>query len=276
MLVHLLTLSAFAGWPDTPSLSSMTEHDGVVVADGGVLSADYRELVAELGTAIANPADLSASTTGTYGFEFGLGSTFVFTTAKQRDSKISPWDRATPSEKPESYLYIPTLSFRKGLPMSTEIGGSIGWIGQTNTGKVSGFGRIALLEGYKPLPDLTLQVGYSGYVGNDELELGVLELGVTLGGKLWIPEIAGVNSGSFEPFVNFTLLQVSALPTADLAVIQAIGATSFRAGDSSGLLVIPRISGGFQVTSGVVYFKLSGSWAWATLPAATAGMGVRF
>ncbi|MCB9674210.1 MAG: hypothetical protein H6737_03785 [Alphaproteobacteria bacterium] len=277
-MLALLLATAQAAWPEDPSLSNMVEHDGVKVVDSALLSASYEELVAELGTAVANKQILPASTTGTYGFEFAIHNTFVFTDAKERDSEISPWDRAVPSEDAEPYLFIPTFSARKGLPLSTEIGGSIGWIGLTRTGLASVYGRVAVVEGYKPIPDLTLQIGYSGYIGNDELELGVMDMGVTLGSQFAVGSSPGMNTGRFEPFANFSLLRVSAAPTVDTRVIETVGAATYRRGKPDALppIAIPQVAAGFQITNGNVHFRLAGSWAWSTLPTATAGMGFTF
>ena len=278
MLTALLAPMALAAWPEDPSLSNMLEHDGVRVVDRSVLSADYESLVAELGTTVANTATMPASTTGTYGFEFALQNTFVFTDAIERSSDISPWDRAVPDEDAESYLFVPRFSARKGLPLSTEVGGSIGWIGLTRTAIASAYGRIAIVEGYKPLPDLTLQIGYSGYVGNDELELGVLDMGVTIGSQFFVGSSPGMNTGRFEPFANFTLMRVTAAPTVSQSTIDTLGAATYRRNDLDALdpIAIPRVAAGFQITNGNVHFRLAGSWAWATLPTATAGMGLTF
>lgn len=267
---------ALAAWPQDPSLSGMLEHDGVRVVDGAVLADDYAQLIAEIGTTVANKQILPASTTGVSGFEFAVHNTFVFTDAIEREREISPWDRAVHTEDAESYLFVPTFSARKGLPLSTEIGGSIGWIGLTRTGIASAFGRIALIEGYKPWPDLTLQLGYSGYIGNDELELGVLDMGVTLGTRLETGS-GGMNTGRFEPFANFSILRVTAAPTIDERTATAIGAVSFRKKiGAQPPIALPQIAAGFQVTSGNVHFRLAGSWAWKTVPTGTAGMGLTF
>lgn len=282
----LLCTVALAAFPEDPSLSAMTEHDGVRVVDSGMLNAEYTQLVAEIGTVVANQAVLPASTTGTYGFEFSATTTFVITDGRSRDGaeigangqQISPWDRAVPDEDAEPYLFVPTFHARKGLPLSTEIGGSVGWVGLTRTGMASIYGRVAIVEGYKPIPDITLQLGYAGYLGNEELELGVVDMGVTIGTQLPIGAAPKLNTGRFEPWANFTLLRVSAVPTADVATLEALAAQSFRGSDPNGSkpIAIPRIAGGFQITSGNVHFRLSASWAWKTLPAATAGMGFTF
>lgn len=267
---------ALAAWPEDPSVTGMLEHQGVRVVDGAVLADDYAQLVSELGTVIANQPVMPASTTGTAGFEFAFTNTFVFTDAIEREREVSPWDRAVDSEDAESYLFVPGFSARKGLPLSTEIGGSVRWVGLTRTGAASAFGRIALIEGYKPWPDLTLQIGYSGYVGNDELELGVMDMGVTLGTRLETGS-GGMNTGRFEPFANFSLLRVTAASTVDEATAAAVGAVSFRRkGEGLPPIAYSRVGAGFQVTSGNVHFRLAGSWAWKTLPTATAGMGLTF
>jgi hypothetical protein len=278
VLVALLASAALAAWPEDPSLSNMLEHDGVKVVDTALLSEDYQSFVAELGTAIANKQILPASTTGTYGFEFAMHNTFVFVDAADRESEISPWDRAVPDEDSEPYLFIPTFSARKGLPLSTEIGGSIGWVGMTRTGLASVYGRVAIVEGYKPIPDLTLHIGYSGYIGNDELELGVMDMGVTLGTQIAVGSAPGMNTGRFEPFANFTVLRVTASPTVDDRVLESVGAVTFRKRDIDALppIAIPQVAAGFQITNGNVHFRLAGSWAWSTLPTGTVGMGFTF
>lgn len=283
----MLTLCtvALAAYPEDPSLSAMTEHEGVRIVDSDLLNAEYTQLVAELGTTVANQAVLPASTTGTYGFEFSATTTFVITDGRARSGPtnaagqpISPWDRAVDDEDAEPYLFVPTFHARKGLPLSTEVGGSVGWVGLTRTGTASIYGRVAIVEGYKPIPDLTLQIGYAGYIGNEELELGVMDMGVTIGTQLPIGAAPKLNTGRFEPWANFTLLRVSAQPTADISTLEALAAQSFRGSDPNGSkpIAIPRIAAGFQITSGNVHFRLAGSWAWKTLPTATAGMGFTF
>ncbi len=278
LLALAMLQSASAAWPEDASISGMVEHDGVRVVDTEQLSADYESFIAELGTAISNKPVMPASTTGTYGFEFSIHTTFVFVDAIERESEISPWDRVHPEEDAESYLWIPTFSARKGLPLSTEIGGSIGWLGLTRTGLASVFGRVAVVEGYKPLPDLTLQVGYAGYVGNDELELGVLDMGVTLGSQFAVGSSPGMNTGHLEPYVNFSLLRVTASPTVDANTAAAVGAVAYRRNDADALdpIALPQVAAGLQITNGNVHVRLAGSWAWQTLPTATAGMGFTF
>lgn len=282
MLALLLSVAS-AAWPDDPSISRMTSFGGVRAVDTARLGADYRQLMAELGTVVANKPILPAATTGASGFEFAFSNTFVFLDAIERTGEpapgggvISPWDRVSPDEEAPGWLFVPQFSARKGLPLSTEVGGSIGWIGLSRTGTASVYGRVALIEGSKPLPDLTLQVGYAGYIGNDELELGVLDLGVTIGSRYGVGAVREVNTGRIEPFANFSLQRVTAAPTIDARTAEQIGAVSFRRSGGADPIALPQVAAGFQVTNGNVHFRLAGSWCWKTLPTATAGMGFTF
>lgn len=275
MLVVTLT-TALAGLPGDPTLSGLTEHGGVRVVDGELLADTWRDLVMELGTAVA-PQPIPSATTGIYGFEFAVSSTFVLTEAKSRDSRITPWDRAVADEEADPFLAIPTFSVRKGLPASGEIGGRIGWIAGSRTGLGSVYGRLAVFENYKPIPDVTLRIGYTGYTGNDEIDLSVFDAGVTVGTRFGIGQ-GGLNNGRFEPFASFDLLRVSATPTVDDELLAEIGAVTYRNGGTGAQLplAVPRIGGGFQVTSGVAHFRVAGAWSWATLPTLDVGMGFTF
>ena len=146
------------------------------------------------------------------GWEVSASSQFWFIQAKERDSEPSPWDRAWADEDPPEYLVVPTIGVRKGLPLSTEAGFNVGWVAGSSTGVVQGYGRLAVLEAYRPAPDLSVQVGYSGYIGNDEVELGVLDLGITLGTTALTGTIPGVNTAEISPWVNFSTLRISASP----------------------------------------------------------------
>jgi hypothetical protein len=160
MLLGLtLATTARAAWPEDVNLEGMLDQDGELVLDRELLGQSFRQLVMELGTMVANKPTTPADTLGTYGFDVYLSNQFVLTEARDRKGEPSPWARAHVDEQPAPYQMVPTFSVRKGLPMSTEVGGSIGWIGGSSTGIVGGWARVAIFEGYKPLPDLSLKAG---------------------------------------------------------------------------------------------------------------------
>jgi hypothetical protein len=273
--------TAHGAFPNEFALSGLSEHDDLPVLDTRILGASYREFVKELGTMIANKPLAPPTTTGMYGWEVAISNQFVFNEAKVRgDGEVSPWDRAHIDENAPHYQVIPMLSVRKGLPFSTEVGLNMGWIGNTRTGVVSGWGRVAILEHYRPSPDLTLQIGYAGYLGNDELEVSTLDLGVTLGATYHVGQLRGVNSAQIAPWANFSSLRVSAAPLVDEETIEEIGAVFFQRGTTEEgyqtPIVLPQFGLGMQVLSRGVFVRFSATWAPATIPILATGAGFKF
>lgn len=280
-VLWLMTVpDALAAFPATVQPSGMAEQAGEVVIDPELLGAAWEDLVRELGTAVANQPITPAASLGLYGWEVGVASQFLFIQAKDRQGELSPWDRAWADEDPPEYLVVPTIGVRKGLPLSTEAGFNVGWISGSSTGIVSGYGRLAILEAYRPAPDLSVQVGYSGYIGNEEVELGVLDLGITLGTTALTGVIPGVNSAAVSPWINFSTLRVSASPRGiDEDTLAEIGVVPYKRGTEEDLkapLVVPRFGAGLQVAARNVHLRTVITWAPTTIPTATAGMGFTF
>ncbi len=287
MLLGLLLCSlptARAAWPEDVDLPSMLEQDGEAVVDREVLGKSFRQLVMELGTMVANKPTTPADTLGIYGFDVDLSNQFVLTEARDREGLPSPWTRAHRDEDSAPYHLLPTFSVRKGLPMSTEVGGSIGWIGGSSTGFAGGWARVALFEGYRPLPDVSFKAGYSGYVGNDDLDCGVLDLSATLGTTVPVGALPGINTGQISPWVTFTTLRVSANPTLDARIENDIGALRYartRPGEeeeetTAPPIAIPQFGAGVQFTAATAHLKLAASWAPATVPVVSTGFGFTF
>lgn len=271
---------ARAAWPEDIDLYSMLDQDGLPVLDRELLGESYRQLVMELGTMVANKPITPADTLGVNGFDFDVGTQFVLTEARDRKGEPSPWSRAHRDEDSAPYNVIPTFTARKGLPLSTEVGGSFGWIGGSSTGLVGGFARVAVLEGYKPWPDVSLKVGYSGYVGNDQLDAGALDLGVTLGSTYPVGRLPGVNAGQVSPWLNFTTLRVSANATIDDDVENDIGALRYSRGgddeDRGPPIALPQVGFGCQFVSGMTHLRIAATWAPATIPTISTGFGFTF
>ncbi|MEQ1566341.1 MAG: hypothetical protein ABMA64_11940 [Myxococcota bacterium] len=278
----LTTLDARAAWPQNVDLYAMQEQDGEVVHDRELLGASFRQLVMELGTLVSNKPNLPAETLGTYGFAVDLGSQFVLTEARDREGQASPWARADLDEVAPPYRLVPTVTMRKGLPMSAEVGASIGWISGTSTGLFGGFARVAVLEAYKPLPDVTLKLGYSGYVGNDQLDCAALDLGVTVGSSYPVGRLPGINTGHVSPYASFTTLRVRANPTIDAAVEDELGTLRYstKAGDDGVApappIALPEFGVGVQFVAGTAHLGVGAAWAPATIPSVTTSFGFTY
>ncbi|MEQ1504624.1 MAG: hypothetical protein ABMB14_20460 [Myxococcota bacterium] len=280
LAVAWLSTPARAAWPEDVDLYSMLDQEGEPVLDREVLGTSYRQLVMELGTMVANKPITPASTVGLYGFDADLSTQFVLTEARDRKGEPSPWNRAHRDEDSAPYAILPTLTVRKGLPLSTEIGASFGWIGGSSTGVIGGFGRVAVFEGYKPIPDVSLKLGYSGYVGSDQLDCGALDLSVTMGSTFAVGRLPGVNTGEIAPWVTFTTLRVSANATIDDETENDIGALRYsrtpKEEDDEAPIAIPQVGGGVQFVSGNAHVRLGASWAPATIPTVSTGFGFTF
>lgn len=268
---------AHAGWPEDVVVSGMLEHDGQLI-DAGVARARFDELVAELGAGIANKPLAPARTLGSAGFDLSIGGTFVLTrTAAADDGSPSGWTLAHGDEDPGAVLFIPTLTARKGLPSSFEVGASAGWVGGARQGVLSGFARLAPVEGYEPWPDIALQVGYSGYIGNPELDLGTIDLTATLGGTFAFGSDPEIKQAQVSPYIGGGLLLVYARVDVDPEVQEALFPADGDAEPGrSTLAPIPQVQGGIQVTNSTVLFRLAGTWSPGAAPSIHTGMGFMF
>lgn len=278
-IVTALVPLALAGTPHTVTLSSMTEQDGVAVLDQDLLSSAYETLITELGAGVAQPATHPARTLGAGEWEFTLSQQFLFIEARLRDGP-SPWERSHPDEAPPNVLTIPTLEAHIGLPLSAEVSFRTGWIAGTDTGIVGGSARVAILEGYQPLPDFAVRFGYGGYVGNDELELGTTDISLLLGTTNEVGHRGTFTSARVSPWASYSWLTINAAPILDPQTASAIGAVSYR-NDSEditapGPIKTTQVGAGVRVAARGVHITLGANWSPDALPAATAGMGLLF
>ena len=280
LLALALPSSAWAVWPEDVTPSAMQIQGGELLLDSAVLGESYEQLMAEVGTMVANPAILPAETLGQNGWDYSIAVQFVFNEARDRKNEDSPWLQAHQKEDQLPYQWIPTFSVRKGLPLSTEVGSNGGWVGMSNQGVFGGYGRVAVLEGYKPWPDVSLQLGYSGLVGNNEIEVGTLDMGVTLGSTYYTGSLPGVHMAAVSPWVNFSMLRVSAASKLSDDVKSDIGAQDFananRELDAPPPIAIPQVAVGWQIVSQNVHTRLGLSWAPDTIPTLNTSMGFTF
>jgi hypothetical protein len=274
-------------WPEDVTPSAMLVYEDEVQLQPDVLGLQYEQLIKEVGTMVSNKAILPAETVGAYGWEFDFRMNWVFNEAINRvdargNTIPSPWDMAHQKEDSLPYQWIPSFGARKGLPWSTEVGASAGWIGMSNTAMVTAYGRVALIEGYKPWPDVTLQMGYGGYVGNSELEVGAFDMGVTLGSTYYTGRIAGAHNAQVSPWANFTMLRVSSASKLDASTQNALGAKYYKSGRTAASagavppMAIPRVAAGWQITSQNMHARVGLSWAPDTIPTLNTGMGMTF
>lgn len=255
----------------------MLEHDGAAVAPD-TARGQLGIIAAELAGAIANQPLAPARTLGVAGFELSAGLTLAFIDkSADDDGAPSGWQLADIDEDPGAATVLPTLTVRKGLPGSVEVGARSSWLASTRQGVVGVFARAAPVEGYEPWPDLSFQVGYSAYVGNPELKLSTVDLSASLGGTFAFGSYPGIRQAQFSPYIGGGVV----LPTGR-TVLDEIDSEAFYAGDSSAspeklqLSAQPKIHGGLQVTNSTVLFRMVGGWSPQSAPTFHAGMGFMF
>lgn len=264
---------AFAAWPSDISISAMATHQGQPI-DAPATDA-FRDLVRSLGAGMSSYSALPANTTGIDGFDVAVGSTVWFTDTRS-DSGPTGWELSHADGKPNSYQFSPSLIARKGLPFSTEIGAGTSWFGGSSQGAVHAFARAALLEGHLPWPSVTLQAGYTAYVGNDELELGIMDLSATLGTTLPIKRFSEATNAHISPFLTVGMLRMRAQAVVDDEIAEAVGTIAIGGPDrDEAALTALRLQTGLQVNSGPALFRFNAAWTPGTpfLVAASTGIG---
>ncbi|MFH1464711.1 MAG: hypothetical protein ABIO70_10025 [Pseudomonadota bacterium] len=261
------------------SLSALGQWNGTSV-DPTIAGDAYGTVVNQLGLAVANKPMAPGETLGVFGFEVGLASTVAFNETKEDNGDPSPWERVHESGAPKAVLWIPWLQARKGLPLSFEIGGNLGYIAFSHQTVFGGYGRWAPWEGYHPIPDLSLQVGYSGYVGNDELELGALDWSATLGYTLPFGTLVGINQAQFSPYLGIGQVVVHAAPRLAADEQEALGIEKVSGFKGSDFYVDGfrhlNLAGGFRIVSGSFHLLMAASFAPGTLTSLSGGLGFTY
>ncbi|MBM4391717.1 MAG: hypothetical protein FJ090_11390 [Deltaproteobacteria bacterium] len=287
-LALVLPAPALAAFPERISILAMDDFAGASTESlkgDDYVRAGYEQVVLELGSTLANKPMAPARTLGVAGFHVGVGNTLAFIRTGSIDG-INPagWDLVDPDEDPMVVLFVPQVQIRKGLPASLEVGANFGWLGLTETGTVGAYGRWGIVEGYRFLPDLSIQMGYAGYVGNDELEMGVLDFGANLGYTLPFGPVAGINVSRFSPFVSLGVNRIHAAPRADLSesglegrVTEVTGFTDTESAAFFDPAYAPfAFGGGFELESGDFTLGVSGNYASGGAPTVNTAIGFTY
>ncbi len=265
---------------DDVTLTRLVEWDNVPV-DPALADEAFTVVVNQIGAAIANKPIAPADTLGLNGFDLGLSSTVAFVDAHDvSPTQPSPWSRVDPTGDPAPVLWIPWVHVRKGLPLSLEMGGNLGYLAFTHQAAVGGYLRWGLFEGFMPAPDISIQVGYAGYVGNDELELGVMDLSATVGYALPFGSIVGIHQARFSPYLTLASHRIHAAPRltdeqqADIGISEVSGFQKNRIYDPA--FDHTTIGGGFCLWNSDVQWRIAATWTPGTLVTVTGGLGLSY
>ncbi len=157
-----------------------------------LLSQDeFKSLSEDLGLSLNYNLLGPASNLGWTGFEIGGSLSFAVI-----DKNASYWRKAIQDHNPPSYLLIPRLIIRKGLPWGIDVGVSYLHIPNSNISLVGAEAQYAILKDGIVQPAISLRGAYSSLLGVKELSMQVIDVSVAISKKMLIFEpyagIAGV------------------------------------------------------------------------------------
>ena len=145
----------------------------------------FAKLIAQYGFALAPTADYAARTTGFGGFKLAIEADYT-----NIDSKADYWQRGTqgPQDKstkldsitgdPPGWVQTYAVKLAKGFPFGLELGGTFGWLANSNIVSGGADVRVALFEGFRDsipgyFPDIGVAGGVRTITGTSQFKLTV-------------------------------------------------------------------------------------------------------
>jgi hypothetical protein len=160
----------------------------------------FKNLVSELGFALAPSTMRSARTTGFGGFVLSLDASYTHINAdgvsKGSDGSLTQyWHAGTQgstaadgtysaqNNSPDSLIGVYTLKARKGLPFGFELDGALGYVSNTSLWTIGADLRWAILEGFRTgpmgyFPDIAVGTGVRTMTGSSKMYLTTVGIDV--------------------------------------------------------------------------------------------------
>ena len=209
-----------ANLPPNQTCQSIAANPGALVS-AGLRPADFpcradnhsfKNMVSELGFAIAPNAFYPARTTGIAGFAVSIEASYTKISADQaaEPGRAPYWHLGTqgsqdPNTKqfsvinnaPDSFIQIYAIKARKGLPLGFEIAGSLGTIANTSMWVGGGDLRWSLMEGFRTgalgiLPDVSIGGGVRTLSGTSKFYLTTIGMDVKMSKPITLADSAQV------------------------------------------------------------------------------------
>lgn len=132
---------------------------------------DFKNLSKETGALLGYRNLAPAEPLGITGFDIGGEVSFMGI-----DKKSSYWSNAFNGKEAPSYLAVPKIRARKGLPWSIDIGGTYAYVPDTNVKMYGVEISKAILDGTMATPAVGVRATYTKLAGVDDL--GISTYGV--------------------------------------------------------------------------------------------------
>lgn len=190
----------------TPDISAFYNVcNGVPGCTPGVNEAGFRDYVTQISEAMSAQFMGPANTLGYKGFEITLGTGFT-----PVDAGGDAWTgyggtQPAVAQNPGKLFYTNQLRFRKGLPYSIQIGGSVTHMYESSLWGIGLDLSWSFVEGYKRAPDVAIVVSLGTILGMDDLLTFQMNAALVISKSF---SVAGLFS--FEPYVAYNLLFATA------------------------------------------------------------------
>jgi len=170
----------------------------------GIAQGDFRSLSKEAGAAISYRNTAPPAPLGITGFDAGIEASAI-----NIKSDSSYWKAAFGNDAP-SYLYLPKVRVRKGLPFGIDIGAMYSYVPDSNIKLYGAEVSKALLDGTMATPALGIRGTYTRLTGVSDLNLQTAGIDASLskgilfltpyagGGAVWVNSRATGNLQSFS------------------------------------------------------------------------------
>lgn len=201
---------------------------------------NFNDVVKQAGTVIAYRGIAPAEPEGLTGFDIGVEASFF-----KIDTAV--WDNVMSNNAP-SYLGVPKVHVRKGLPFGIDLGASYTMVPDSNIKVIGGELQYAIMDGSMALPALAVRGHYSKLLGVDDLDLKTYGADVVVSkGILFLTPYAGAG-----------VMRTDGKYAGDIVALQTLDESA----------TIPRVFGGVQIA--VALFRLTLDAEFADVPVYTA------
>ena len=132
--------------------------------------ARFHRLASTLGLAFVPPFQETAGTIGQAGFEVGFSSSEAFL---RIDAGSWPTVGTQAQAAAPNVLVLPTVTIRKGLGGSLELGAAVSWLVNSQMTALSAELRWAPVDGIASAPDIALRAFATRLIGTQDLDLAL-------------------------------------------------------------------------------------------------------
>ena len=216
----------------------------------GFANDQFKSFAREAGAMAAYRGVAPAEPQGLTGFDIGVEASFV-------DIDSSVWNEVlTETTDPPSYLVVPRLHVRKGLPFNIDVGAMYAQVPDSNITLWGGEVQLALLEGTTATPALALRGSYSSLEGVDDLDLQTYAADAVLSKGFLM----------FTPYIGAGVVQIEAEYTGNNSTLQnelqdqSLTEARYFAGVQASMALL-RLTGEIEYLERPIYtVKLSLGW----------------